>query len=1047
MKNIVSIFLGLSLFFASDAMAWTAKDLEAALHLYKNTNGEHWTNNKCWDPSEHTAQGCRERIVHKERGWRPGTIAANAVYTFGEFVGAALGVPVLGAATTSLGRLLRGIFGHEKTKVIYGAFDMCTMDGIKCDNYGNIIEINLANNNLTNQLPKEFFDRSAFKDLKKLDLSNNHLTGTLHKNFLMDLGYINYKYDGWGRCTPNVCLKVEYDKTGATEWYDGNNKIIYLKNRDIKCVKRGYGGGIKKKYYDNKYTEFSNPTYLMTEYQDNCRALTMPNHRHKVYHYPKYSEYSEPTKLKHYDIEYISVRGNQLQGDIPSVDEMLTHLSIPELRFLDFGDNKFDKVYSALNVSILNRIFPKLETLNLDNNNLTKIPELVKIKSLEKVELSNNKIDEFDGRWLANSTNLKLLYLKKNKLYGKLPDISTATNFRTIYLDDNNYEGKIPASYNNINFSLQNNWNLLKPNRNFYGFNSNNLNLALNTNKFKYHQDEYNDLLKISTNYRSWKNKDFWRNPDRTYYCTWYGVKCDENNNIVELNLDNNQITGKLHVAHLDQLKKLSLKGNNIAFTNDTINLNALEYLNLSGNRANISNFAIGDQQTSLKYLDLSNTGLEGIIPNNLYKNHNLKYLDLSNNKLTGGISDEIQNLQLLEILKLENNNLSDSIPESINNLKLATDINLSNNNLSGNFPQEITSLTSLTRLDLSNNQLRGTLTNIDYLTNLTHLALNNNHFRGNIPQYISNMENLKYLALNNNNLTGTIPNYIGGIGKLEYLALNNNSLSGHIDNLFQQTDKLKTLDLSHNKLSGNIESITNLKKATYINLSHNYFQGDILSQICSLRTEKLLLNNNFITGGIPECMAYIYGATKYCPERHLIDLPNPIIPRPIPNPNPIIPKPIPKPIPQPRPISPIGTIETGTIPIATTDTKKSAQVVTKGLTLIGDRDHVFQWCSNGMRRTWNDQVRFTKNVFINLDHNYLEGYIPYSIYVAKKVNSGFGISLKHNKALIDNANPAVFELQNHRKDSPNDISIPQDSNSDNNKKIDLTPIYMLLLE
>ncbi|XP_022885371.1 LRR receptor-like serine/threonine-protein kinase [Olea europaea var. sylvestris] len=159
--------------------------------------------------------------------------------------------------------------------------------------------------------------------------------------------------------------------------------------------------------------------------------------------------------------------------------------------------------------------------------------------------------------------------------------------------------------------------------------------------------------------------------------CEWFGLACNFNKEVVELNL---------------------------------------KYMDLLGNvPSNFSSLA------SLKKLVLSETNLSGSIPEEIGILQELTYLDLSDNALTGEIPDEICHLPKLEQLLLNTNRLEGSIPAAIGNLTSLMSLIIYDNQLGV--------------LDLSYNQLSGDLHYLTELQNLVVLNVSNNQFSGHVPE------------------------------------------------------------------------------------------------------------------------------------------------------------------------------------------------------------------------------------------------------------------------------------------------------------------------
>ncbi|XP_022941784.1 somatic embryogenesis receptor kinase 2-like [Cucurbita moschata] len=144
--------------------------------------------------------------------------------------------------------------------------------------------------------------------------------------------------------------------------------------------------------------------------------------------------------------------------------------------------------------------------------------------------------------------------------------------------------------------------------------------------------------------------------------CTWFHVTCNNENNIIRVDLGNAGLSGRL-VPQLGQLK-------------------------------------------SLQYLELYGNNISGDIPFDLGNLENLVSLDLYLNALTGPIPDTFGKLTQLRFLRLNDNKLSGSIPMSLTNISTLQVLDLSNNLLSGRVPNNgsfslFTPISFATNLDL----------------------------------------------------------------------------------------------------------------------------------------------------------------------------------------------------------------------------------------------------------------------------------------------------------------------------------------------------------
>jgi len=273
-----------------------------------------------------------------------------------------------------------------------------------------------------------------------------------------------------------------------------------------------------------------------------------------------------------------------------------------------------------------------------------------------------------------------------------------------------------------------------------------------------------NEYMIEEDNYDGWDDSDNWVTDKGV--CEWYGVTCDENNFVRELDLSGNNLGG--------------------TFPNEvSVIASALEYLDISNNPTGsfLSGMFWLGQMTKLTHLDIHNTNFDhaGIPPyfGNLV---NLKHLDISSTyiwyyKGWDAFSTMI-NLEWLD---------------------------LSVNYYEGEVPTQILNLPKLKNLYIFDSYFSGSLDFMDQMSDtVIEIWADLNWFEpGPIPSSLFSLTNLKGLSLTSCQLTGTIPTEFGNLDKLESVWLFNNTLTDSIPNEIGDMENLKLFQTEDNMLTG----------------------------------------------------------------------------------------------------------------------------------------------------------------------------------------------------------------------------------------------------
>uniref|UniRef100_A0A5B7BRI1 Putative receptor-like protein 12 n=1 Tax=Davidia involucrata TaxID=16924 RepID=A0A5B7BRI1_DAVIN len=381
--------------------------------------------------------------------------------------------------------------------------------------------------------------------------------------------------------------------------------------------------------------------------------------------------------------------------------------------------------------------------------------------------------------------------------------------------------------------------------------------------------------------------------------CRWSGVTCDNASHVTGLDLNSESIYGGINhssgLFSFQFLQSLNLANNSFNPTqipSGFSNLTSLRYLNLSNSGFSGQIPIELSHMTRLVTLDLSsfyllgfsslkleNPNLKMLIANlaELTELHldgvnisaqgnewcqalsllpNLRVLSLSNCDLSGPFDSSLLELQSLSVIQLDRNNLSSPVPEFFANYFNLTSLSLSSCGLNGTFPGKIFQVPTLKTLHLSENRfLQGSLPDFHQNGSLQTLALGKTSFSGALPGTIDNVGTLSKLELANCNFSGPIPNSMANLAQLVFVDLSFNKFTGPIPS-FQMSKNLSYIDLSHNNLTGHVLSthFEGLSNLVNIDLQYNSFNGSIPSSLFALPSlKKIQLSNNQFDGQVPE--------------------------------------------------------------------------------------------------------------------------------------------------------------------------------------------------
>ncbi|XP_058221994.1 receptor protein-tyrosine kinase CEPR1-like [Rhododendron vialii] len=353
-----------------------------------------------------------------------------------------------------------------------------------------------------------------------------------------------------------------------------------------------------------------------------------------------------------------------------------------------------------------------------------------------------------------------------------------------------------------------------------------------------------------------------------------------------QLNMSSTYLTGKLpDFSPLTSLRLLDLSYNHFAgdFPLSVTNLTNLEVLNFNEN-GGFNLWELPENISGLKKLNtmvLTTCMVRGFIPRSLGNMTSLSDLELSGNFLVGRIPIELGLLKNLKQLELYyNQQLEGEIPEELGNLTELIDLDMSVNKLSGKIPESIWRLPKLQVLQLYNNTLIGEIPEaIESSTTLTTLSLYDNFLTGDVPKGLGRSSPLVLLELSENRLSGELPAEACNGGKLLYFLVLGNSFSGRLPENYARCESLIRFRVSYNRLEGTIpEGLLALPHVSILDIGYNRLNGSIPKSIGNAKNlSELFIQSNGISGVLPPEISQAVNLVK-------IDLSNNLLSGPIPS-------------------------------------------------------------------------------------------------------------------------------------------------------------------
>jgi Leucine-rich repeat (LRR) protein len=438
---------------------------------------------------------------------------------------------------------------------------------------------------------------------------------------------------------------------------------------------------------------------------------------------------------------------NDLHGRFP-----LSVFRVPKLTQLDlahcqlFGDLPSN---GWANLTVLASV-----TLN-DNLFSGQIPaSMGSVSALQYLDLSHNKLDSPIPETFAKLSQLSVLTLRDNKLYGGLPSFIGDLPLTALDIQGCGIGGSLPDTLVQLHSMTY-------------------MDVASNSLK--------GDVAKLLS-----------PKADMMFISAAY-----------------NQLTGTVPQLPLCN----SLQASQIMFSNNELdgfpecvwNLPHVTLLDFADN--GISK-ALPERinATKLVMLSMHNNHFYGRFPTGWGAFQFLSSVDFSNNLVSGELPVDACDAPYIDTLLLTHNSLQGRIPPRCITNEQLRNLDLSKNSLIGEIPPILTDISPLSTLSLHHNHLSGAIPpSIAKLSNLKILYLFRNKLSGTLPEGIGQMKKLEIVGLQHNSISGSIPDVFGSLTSLKNLGLSDNLFSGALPDSLSSLPSLQRMDLSNNHINGTL--------------------------------------------------------------------------------------------------------------------------------------------------------------------------------------------------------------------------------------------------
>ncbi|KAF3447796.1 hypothetical protein FNV43_RR08500 [Rhamnella rubrinervis] len=389
-------------------------------------------------------------------------------------------------------------------------------------------------------------------------------------------------------------------------------------------------------------------------------------------------------KIRNCSLQYLNLSHNQLVG----IQEPYSLYNIYNLYSLDLS---FNQIHGKIPI-----LPPQLYYIDLSSNSFTSsIPSDIG-KSLENTlcfSLSMNGLTGSIPESICDATELQVLDLSDNNLYGKIPTPAMSRSIIGVNLRMKNLSGPIPDLFR-VDCSLKT--------------------LDLNGNLLT------KSIPKSLANCTALEDLDLGNNQ----MLDTFPLSLKNISGLRVLSLRSNKFYGQItcteSVGDWPMIQIVDIASNNFSgelpgkcltkwhtmMTVTGYRQSQLDHTILDSSRSPLSNSRFLWNISYEDAVSITHKGLE--MQMRKIASNGFTYIDFSSNKFHGEIPKELGQLISLHGLNLSNNVLSGQIPSSFGNMRQLESLDLSRNHLSGKIPASLSSLIFLGFLNLSHNQLHG---------------------------------------------------------------------------------------------------------------------------------------------------------------------------------------------------------------------------------------------------------------------------------------------------------------------------------------------------